>query len=377
MRSENSAFFFLVPLSILVIGCLFFFAHFAAAKDMQADMQCQAGGVVNQACQDTTNGYVTKGHCTHINVCKADSWPKSPKGCGTSGNIYSPTGDCPKGPQYGQGTPTRVTPIATSSESVSDPNSSTISTDIFDQAFSSVDEMPSQQQSTLSTTTLDGIEYLISDGEALVVGAPLTEVAPEPDTAPRRTLALGTVAGLAPKGPSESLGEDRTYANSYVPAVGFFSSAGSQQYVQQANFASRVVSLGTDAVHSFSDGIVHALMSASGLNFDTSGEVVVIGPYKSMYDQAQHEDLAPFIEQPWTKVSQTPLSYMIVERMSNVNRLLHGALTDAGAASYDLFTADLTKSSEKFSSALHKTSDAIGLLGKLAASIALKAITRD
>ena len=107
-RNVKGAFRIVPQLVILLILGLFFLLISVSgsvyARDMQADAQCKSGGVVGQKCKDTTNGYVTNGHCTYVHVCRADSWSESaPSGCGSSGDIKAPTSDCPKAPPIGSG----------------------------------------------------------------------------------------------------------------------------------------------------------------------------------------------------------------------------------------------------------------------------------
>jgi hypothetical protein len=234
MSSGRSALFVLVLLLAL--------PGFTYAKDIQANQQCPPGGTVGQKCTDTTNGYVTQGTCTHIYVCKAVSWNTAqPKGCGSSGNINAPTTDCPKGPAINTGTTIRS---ATTTTPVTVDANSPFRSDIFDQAFSDIDITSDYPASDfVSTTSLNGIEYFISGGEALQAGAPLTEAPPEIVAPQRVTLALGSVYGLVPTSAETDATQSAETAQSYTPALGTFTSSGSGDYAPATDFYGQAVRL--------------------------------------------------------------------------------------------------------------------------------------
>lgn len=170
------------------------------AKNKEADQQCKAGGVVGQPCKDNTNGYTTSGHCTHIMVCAADSWPKAPRGC-QPGMVAGR--DCPYGknaPEFNTGPP--VGPAATGTF---DSHTGAINNDTLFNAFSgdSSDDTSSSSSthaSVVGSASIAGIEYLITgDSEALPVGEPLS---PEPPPAQNVPMAIGTSYTLRPPTPT-------------------------------------------------------------------------------------------------------------------------------------------------------------------------------
>lgn len=255
---------------------------FVFAKDMQADKQCPPGGTVGQKCTDSTNGYVTQGTCTHINVCKAVSWNTNPpKGCGSSGNIYAPTGDCPKGPQISSGGSIR--PSTTTTPITVDANSP-IRSNIFDQAFSDISTPENSSDNFVSTTSLNGIEYIISGGEALEAGAPLTEEPEEVVPPSRVTLALGSVYGLSPvRAEGVSVQSDSNVLQSYTPAIGTFTSNGSMGYAPPVDFTGQVVRLSGQMVGSFKQFIGHLFANDTSVEQEFSHEPPPLSLYAQVH----------------------------------------------------------------------------------------------
>src|SRR3989344_989744 len=86
-------------ISLLVFVCaasfLFFFPEAVRAVYMDADAQCPPGGKINQPCKDNTHGYITKGKCAFVYVCKADNVDsKTPPIC-AGGKADCPVGGPP------------------------------------------------------------------------------------------------------------------------------------------------------------------------------------------------------------------------------------------------------------------------------------------
>lgn len=332
---------------------------FVSAENIQADMQCPPTGVVGQTCKDMTNGYVTGGHCTHVGVCKADSWNTAPpKGCGSSGNMNAPTADCPKAPPVSGGI---TTPVATTGVITVGSNTA-VNSNIFNNAFSNLPDSPITRANTVSTTTLDGIEYFISGGEALAAGAKLTEEA-SVSAPPRSTLAIGSVYDLRPPQQfkaapvTSAYGQEDYHAPDYrVPVAGFTSGGSSRRAeTEQVNFANQFAQLWGDSFSGMTRGTIDFLYYASALTPDTTGTVVVTGPYQTMYQQVRDTKSTFFQLQP---SGRAPRDYLFAERLEQVRVLFREAFSDAKV--------------NQIGPASVKTANALGLLGNLAASVALR-----
>ncbi|MBI5470379.1 hypothetical protein HY968_03640 [Candidatus Kaiserbacteria bacterium] len=280
---------------LLIVFVLFIFPAVVFAENTEADQQCPPGGTVGQPCKDTTNGYVTSGHCTHINICKADSWNKNPpKGCGSSGNIYAPTADCPKGPVIPNGTkpPPSVGMTPTSTPS----SGATISSDLFGQAFSTTTGNFYMPSNTVSTTSENGIEFFISGNEKLPGGTALT---PEPPPPPPRS-ALGSPVGLAPGGnPKAAEGYAPTYGG-FAPSPVSFALPPGQSASQGSDFRQFV----QNAVNALTVHLVDSLMRLTGagnVELVPAGisALAVITPAQSLYEQANGADLSPYVVPNW------------------------------------------------------------------------------
>lgn len=125
MKSSPLPLAFFLPLLLFAV-----LPTWAQARDYQANTQCPPGGVKGQPCKDNTNGYITNGHCSYVNVCTADSWNENaPKGCGNGGS----DADCPKGstPSYNSA-PALYLPASTATSPF------TIASDIIYSAYATV-----------------------------------------------------------------------------------------------------------------------------------------------------------------------------------------------------------------------------------------------
>lgn len=358
--------FISVALSIAVVCAVA--PVIANAKDTQADQQCKAGGTVGQKCNDSTNGYTTSGHCTHINVCKADSWNSSPpKGCGASGNIYAPSADCPKGPRIYQGGTNP--PVGTTTViDPSNPSNSTISSSIFDQAFSEqIGDITSGKKDTVSTTSINGIEYFVSGGESLPAGEPLSAESPATSVPTNRVGNLaGSVSGLVPIQSTENKpAVAGNIAGSYVPVIGTFTSGGNIAYGSPLplDMARNAYAAGLNMASGVVQGIVGFFIgSRTGLNPDISNSVVSI-TYQSLYD-AEPKTLND-TDILSTGTTQTSFSYRVNERIINITTLLFDSLDHLGKSIFALFTADPVKAKNEFDVAIADQAQAFGLLSNL------------
>ena len=290
----------LVRVCSFLVALSFVFPFFVFAEDMEADQQCPAGGTVGQKCKDSTNGYVTSGHCTHIHVCKADSWNKNPPtGCGSSGNIYAPTADCPKGPVIPNGTNPPIS-TGTSANSFPDVASSShgaFSSNLFDQAFFGGDQNFYLPSNTVSTTSIDGIEYFISGNEKLPAGSALTLEPPPPAVRG----GLGLSVGLTP-------GDDTEASNGYAPTPGGFAPSPvsfalppGASTAQGSDFRSYVKNAVNGLTAHLVDGLMR-LTSAGNVELVPAGfsPLALITPAQSLYEQAHGSVLSPFVTPDWS-----------------------------------------------------------------------------
>lgn len=231
---------------LLLVLILFAAPHAVSAKDKQADAQCVAGGVVGQPCKDNTNGYQTTGHCTHINICAADNWPKSPRGC-QPGQVVGT--DCPypkSAPITGTGFPAGV--IATST-TIAGPGSTDMEA-LFAAYAGSNNSDTYVPPSIVGSTSIDGIEYFITQAdEALRVGEPLTP-------APAAPMAGATnIEGLIE--PLQAIGHDMASINPYqlVPnGPGSLYGSDMLDHSESARLAHRPSFFGFQAPSSFQNG---------------------------------------------------------------------------------------------------------------------------
>ncbi len=219
----------------------------AFAKDKQADAQCQSGGVVGQPCKDSTNGYQTFGHCTHINICAADNWPKAPRGC-QPGQVAGR--DCPyakNAPITGTGAPGGV--IATSTTTAGSGGSNM---DALFAAYGSTDESGNIiAPDVVGSTSIDGIEYLVTAAnEALQVGEPLTE-APIGATA---SGSLYDLEGPPPQAVDHQLSSINLYQLEPGSASGNIYGSGALDTARSARNAYRASFFGFQAPSSFQNG---------------------------------------------------------------------------------------------------------------------------
>ena len=154
------------------------------AEDMEADKQCPPGGTVGQKCKDTTSGYTTQGHCTHINECKADSWPKSDQ----KPEQQKP----PPIPQIDSEPFPRVEYASSTASS--------IPSDIIYAAYTEA-TLNAPKSETATTTpqiqfvNIKGIEYLVTPDEVLRVGDGLSTAG---TTSKLYEAVFQTFAGLSP-----------------------------------------------------------------------------------------------------------------------------------------------------------------------------------
>ncbi len=290
------------------------------AKDMQADGQCQAGGTVGQACKDSTNGYTTSGHCTHIQVCAADNWPKAPKGCQPG----QATGkDCPYGANQVYGpTPSTTTPTVIST--LPDETPSTAASDIDNQFGVDPDAKPADDKTTTATagpstsngsifdmafsgggtlgvsapasivgsTSIDGLQYLLtSDNEQLVVGEPLT---PAP-VSPPIGLPAGSAFMLGPTAGSEQGASRAGNYTGYLPNSSFTGAPvndGAGDTV--GSFFHRIV----DMIRGFIDDMIREVVSLTespALTLDLSASIGERG----LYPQAMTSTDIETVQLPW------------------------------------------------------------------------------
>lgn len=231
----------------LLVTILFAAPLSVFAKDKQADAQCQSGGVVGQPCKDNTNGYQTTGHCTHINICAADNWPKAPRGC-QPGQVVGT--DCPypkNAPISGFGTPGGIIATSTTISGFGDTDMEALFA-----AYGNIDESGNIiAPDVVGSTSIDGIEYLVTAAnEALQVGEPLTPV----PVVVANTGNLYDLDGPPPQAVDHELASINPYQLVPGNASGGVYGAGSFDRTQATRGAYRASFFGFQAPSSFQNG---------------------------------------------------------------------------------------------------------------------------
>ena len=358
-RSLHGPLMMLAVFSLCISSWSLFFGS-AEAVNTQADSQCPGGGVVGQPCKDHTNGYTTSGHCTHIQICAADSWPKAPKGCGAGQTAGK---DCPYGKNYRDGGNPMPRPIQISTSSIFDtPASGVGSADIFGASFTGdsgdTGYTPSQDQKVVGTTSVAGIQYLVTDNnEQLKVGEPLSPAPPPP---PQLELHLGSIYSLGPVQPRQEGGNGThtqrgytgTYSFSGAPPSGGGSSSGD-------------VSGGGGT---FIGNILNSLASLFGgqrpadeLVVVSTAQPAMIVPDVSMYYRAQELSSPQLLDVNWDGLLNTRRT--IMRERPSIAFLVGDALSHTVHIGIDLLTADLTAAHGDLSRALSSTGQAFQEIG--------------
>jgi len=345
------------PLLVLAVFSIFLaswslFSSNVQAVQMQADQACPAGGVVGQKCVDHTNGYATQGHCTHIMICAADSWPKAPRGC-QPGMVVGR--DCPYGKNYVPGPAPMPHPISISTSTFNDTPPSTISaTDIFGKAFGTdsgdTGYAPSEEQSVVGTTSIGGIQYLITnDNEQLQVGEPLS---PAPQPPPRLELNLGSVYNLGSSGQMQ-----QTTSGGIRNTQGY---TGSNSFSGPPGGGGSLGGTFSDNVNAAGSSIIGGIMNTIAMLFGGSGpadQLVVISampaiimPDISLYHQAESLSSPQILDLGWDSLGYT--SGDTFGSSPSITSLLRDALSHTGRIGLDLLTADLGAAHDDMTKAL-------------------------